>query len=190
MNTPSPEFLSLLEYRLQAVSIGHLALRYSVEWEAVPSIQISFDGKQVIEGKATAFTNGAIESAIVHSRALLEFLGLGGKSQTELVERASRNKDDDIGIEHFPGLSKLSIQRAVQPYPGPKGEAESALAYTIYLANKGLAHTTSLFRKHDSGSELLEIAFRGVRTLIVNNFYVPLAIEPPAYELQGRNSAV
>lgn len=190
MNTPSPDFLSLLEYRLKAVSIGHLALRYSVAWEDVPSIQISFDGKQVIEGKATAFTNGAIESAIVHARALLEFLGLGGKSQTELMERANRNKNDDIGIENFLGLSKLSVQRAVQPYPGPKAEAENALAYLIYLANKGLAHTTSSFTKRDRGSELLDIAFRGVPTLMVNNFYVPLVIEPPAYELQVRNITV
>ena len=190
MKSPSPDFLSLLEYRLQAVSIGHLALRYSFAWEDVPSIQISFDGQQVIEGKATAFTNGAIESALVHARALLEFLCLGGKSQTELLERANRKKNDDIGIEHFPGLSKLSVQRAIQPYPGPEGEAENALAYLIYLANKGLAHTTALCIKHDRGSELLEIAFRGVPTLMVNNFYAPLAIEPPAYELQIRNIAV
>ena len=190
MNTPSPELLSLLEYRLRAVAIGHLALRYSTAWDEVPSIQIYFDGKQVIEGKATAFTNGAIESAIVHCRALLEFLGLGGKSQTELVERANRSKNDDIGVEHFPGLSKVSVQHAVQPYPGPKAEAEGALAYVVYLANKGLAHTTSSFTKHDRGSELLEIAFRVVPALVVNRFYMPLAIEPPKYELQGRKHAV
>lgn len=187
MSMPNPEVLSLLKYRLQAIAIGHLALQYSVTWDEVPTIQILFDDKQVIEGKATAFTNGAIESAIVHCRALLEFLGLGGKSQTELVERARRsNNNDDIGIEHFPGLSKLSVQQAMQAYPSPKAEAEAALAYVVYLANKGLAHTTSSFSKHDRGSELLEIAFRGVPFLMINNFYVPLAIEPPSYELQSR----
>jgi hypothetical protein len=188
---PNSEVLSLLEYRLSAVAIGHLALRRAVAWDEVPSIKIFFNDTQVIEGKATAFTNGAIESAIVHCRALLEFLGLGlrGKSRTELIEIPNRSKNDDIGIEHFPGLTKLSVQRAVQAYPGPKGEAEAALAYVVYLANKGLAHTTSSFTKHDQGSELLEIAFRGVPTLVVNNFYVPLNIEPPNYELQGRKSA-
>lgn len=183
---PSPEVLSLLEYRLRAVAIGHLALRYAIAWDEVPSIEILFDGKQVIKGKATAFTNGAIESAIVHCRALLEFLGLRGKSKTELSEMLSRSKNDDIGIEHFHGLSKLTVQRAVQAYPGPKDEADAALAYVVYLANKGLAHTTSSFTKHDQGSELLEIAFRELPALVVNNFYVPLGIKPPNYKLQGR----
>jgi len=190
MNTPTPAVLSLLEYRLRAVEIGHLALRHSAAWDEVPSIEIFFDGKQVIEGKATAFTHGAVESAIVHCRALLEFLGLKGKSQTELIEILNRSKNDDIGIEYFPSLSKLTVQRAVQAYPGPKDEAEAALAYVVYLANKGLVHTTSSFTKHDQGSELLEIAFRGVPTLVVNNFYVPLSIMPPNYKLQGRKRTV
>ena len=189
MNNPSPEVLSLLEYRLRAVAIGHLALRQSMDWDVdvMPSIKIFFDEKQVIEGKATAFTNGATEAAIVHCRAILEFLGLGGKNQTKLVERVSRNKSDDICIESFPGLSKLTIARAVRPYPGSKADAEASLAYVVYPANKGLAHTTFSFTKHDRGSELLEIAFRGVPVLLINNFYVPLGIKPPNYELQSRN---
>ncbi len=186
MNIPHPETRSLLEYRMKAVAIGHLAVRYSTSWEAPPSITISFDGKLVIEGKATTFTNGAIEAAIVHARALLEFVGLGGKSETTLRERATRAKGDDIGIEHFPGLTLISIEQAVRTYPGPKGEAEAALAYVIHLANKGLAHTTTSFTKHDRGSEFLEIAFRGVPIIILNHFYAPLGLPKPAYELQSR----
>lgn len=190
MNLPSPELLSLIEYRMRAVAIGHLALQYASTWEEVPAVQIYFDGKQVLEGKATAFTNSAIEAAIVHCRVLLEFLGLAGKSQTELAECSARRKPDDQGVEHFDGLNKVSVEAAVRPYPGPKHEAESALAYVIYLANKGLAHTTSSFTKHDQGSHLLEIAFRGVPVLMANNFYVPLGIQPPEYKLSGRKRAV
>ena len=189
MNQPNPEVVALIEYRLGAIAIGRLALRYTMSWDSVPSIKVCFDGEQVIDGKATAFTNSAIEAAIVHCRALLEFLGLGGSTQTELFERATRAKSDDIGVEQFNGLSKLTVQRALQRYPGPKAEAEAALAYVIYLANKGLAHTTSSFTTHDSGSRLLEIAFRGVPALMVNNFYVPLGISPPDYEPKGRNRA-
>lgn len=187
MNLPAPELLALIEYRMRAVAIGHLALQYTSTWEEVPPAQIYFDGKQVIEGKATAFTNSAIEAAIVHCRALLEFLGLAGKSQTELSERLARSRSDDQGVEHFGGLRKVSVEAAVRPYPGPKHEAESALAYVIYLANKGLAHTTSSFTKHDRGSHLLEIAFRGVPVLMVNNFYVPLGIQPPEYKILAAN---
>ncbi|MEO6032719.1 MAG: hypothetical protein ABIP61_12595 [Burkholderiaceae bacterium] len=190
MILPAPELLALIEYRMHAVAIGHLALRYTSAWEEVPAVQIYFDGEQVIEGKATAFTNSAIEAAIVHCRALLEFLGLGGKSQTELVERSARSRTDDQGVEHFGDLKKVSIDAAVRPYPGSRHEAEGALAYVIYLANKGLAHTTSSFTMHDQGSHLLEIAFRGVPVLMVNNFYVPLGIRPPEYKVSGRKRAV
>lgn len=186
MNTPDAELLSLLEYRMNAIAIGHLALKYTRKWDHAPSIDIRFDGVQVIEGKATAFTNGAIEAAILHCRALLEFLGLKGKDKTTLNEITGKRMKDDAGVEHFPGLSKLSIQKAVETYPGPKEEAESALAYVIYVANKGLAHTTSSFTKHDQGSALLEIAFRGVPILLINSFYVPLQIKRPQFELQSR----
>jgi hypothetical protein len=190
MNSPAPELLALIEYRMRAVAIGHVALQFSSAREHVPAVQIYFDGKQVIEGRATAFTNGAIEAAIVHCRALLEFLGLGGKSQTELSERPARTRPDDQGVEHFDGLSKVSVDAAIRSYPGPRHEAEAALAYVIYLANKGLAHTTSSFTKHDRGSHLLEVAFRGVPVLVVNNFYVPLRIQPPEYKIEGRKRAV
>lgn len=186
MTTPTPADLSLIEYRLHAVAIGHFALKQVVAWDETPSIEIFFDGLQVIEGKATAFTNGAIEAAIVHSRALLEFLGLGGMGPTKLRELTGTRRTDDTGVEKFSKLTMLSISDAVRSDSGSPAEAEEALAYVIYLANKGLAHTTSSFTKHDQGSVLLEIAFLAVPTLVINRFYVPLQIEPPKYELPGR----
>jgi hypothetical protein len=189
MNAPAPSVLSLLEYRMRAVAIGHLALSYARNWDRPPSVAILFDGKQVIEGKATAFTNGAIEAAIIHSRALLEFLGLGGNGQTKLRELIAARKRDDTGIEQFPPLKRLPVPNALRTYPGPAVEAEAALAYVVYLANKGLAHTTESFTKHDDGSSLLDIAFRGVPALVVNNFYIPLGIEPPKYKIRGRKRA-
>ena len=92
---PPADLLALLEYRMHAVAVGHMALRQSMLWDEPPSIQILFDGKQVVEGKATAFTNPAIEAAIVHARALLEFLGLGlaRDSQTELKEAHQQKAD-------------------------------------------------------------------------------------------------
>jgi hypothetical protein len=186
MDQPNPELLSSLKHRLNAIAIGHLALQYAMEWDEVPSIEIYFNGKQVVAGTAKAFTNGAIEAAIIHSRALLEFLGLKIDGQIRLTRISSR-KRDDIGVEHFTGLSKLSTERAVKPYPGPNEEAESALAHVIYLANKGLAHHTSSFtNKNDEGTKLLEIAFRGVPKLMTNYFYVPLEIQTPNFEIQGR----
>jgi hypothetical protein len=183
---PPPSLLFLIEYRLRSIEIGRLALGYTTSWDETPSISILFDGKQVIEGTATAFTNPAIESAIIHSRALLEFLGLGGKSKTELKELAARRKTDDAAVEMYGNLSKVSIQRAMSFYPGLAAEAEAALAYVVYLANKGLAHTTASFTKHDEGSHLLDIAFRGIPALVVSNFFVPLGLDPPSIALPSR----
>jgi hypothetical protein len=106
-----------------------------------------------------------------------------------LKERQGRGYADDHGIEHFGGLPKLTIAKAVSFYPGSKAEAEAALAYVTYLANKGLAHTTSSFTKHDQDAHLVEIAFRGVPQLVINNFYVPLGLEPPNYKPPSRPRA-
>ena len=184
---PSADLLAILEYRLRALAIGHLALRYTAVWDNVPEMKIYFADKQVMEGRATGFTNGAIESAIIHCRALLEFIGLGaGTSATTLREINNQRKPDDNGIELIDTLRKVTIAEALAYYPGSAKEAESALAYVIYLANKGLAHTSTTFSKHDEGTGLLEIALRGIPAIIVNRFYVPLGMQPPAHQVQGR----
>jgi hypothetical protein len=186
VNPPSPFILEFVAYRLQAVAIGHLALRYATAWESPPPIRVFFGERQVIEGKATAFTNGAIEAAIVHSRALLEFMGLKGVGPSTLAVRPDARKDDVV-IEST-GLPKLSIESAVCMYAGPSAEAENALAHVIFVANKSLAHTTSAFDRKTGEAHLLEIAFRGVPKLVVEHFYKPLGLEEPSYEITSRTA--
>lgn len=188
MSTLDATLLSLLAYRLEAISIGHLALRHHMSWEEAPSMEVFFNGKQVIEGKATGFTNAAIESAIIHCRAILEFLGIKASkaSANEIMERSARTNADDMGVEQFAGLSMLTKAKALAAYDGEKSEAEAALALIFYAANKGLAHTTTSFKLHVGDAQLLEIAFRGIPKLLVNSFYVPLGVTPPNYELTFR----
>ena len=69
-NTDSNTF-ELLQYRMKSVAIGHLAILHTLEWDTIPSLKIYFDELQVIEGNALAFTNPAIEAALIHCRALL-----------------------------------------------------------------------------------------------------------------------
>jgi hypothetical protein len=169
---------------MRAVAIGHVALRYATAWESPPPIKVFFGERQVIEGKATAFTNGAIEAAIVHSRALLEFMGLKGGGPSTLAVRPDARKDDVV-IEST-GLPKMSIESAVRMYAGPAAEAESALAHVIFVANKGLAHTTSAFDRNTGEARLLEIAFRGIPKLVVEHFYKPLGLDEPSYDIKSR----
>jgi hypothetical protein len=172
---------------MRAVAIGHLALQFASSWESPPPIKVFFDDRQVIEGKATAFTNGAIEAAIVHSRALLEFMGLKGHGPSSLAARAGA-RNDDVVIEST-GLPKVSVQDVARLYAGPSGEAESALAHVIFIANKGLAHITSSFGRDAGEARLLEIAFRGIPTLVVEHFYRPLGLQEPPYEITSRSAA-
>ncbi|MES2399283.1 MAG: hypothetical protein V4573_04780 [Pseudomonadota bacterium] len=188
MSAPDTALLALLAYRLEAISIGHLALRHHMSWDEAPTMEVYFNGKQVIEGKATGFTNAAIESAIIHCRATLEFLGFQStkSSVAKIVERSARTRTDDMGVEQFAGLSMLTKAKALAAYPGEQSEAEAALALVFHSANKGLAHTTASFKLYSGDARLLEIAFRGVPVLLVNGFYVPLGITPPSYELASR----
>lgn len=178
-----------LAYRMEAIEIGRLALRYTMQWESPQPMKIYFGDLLCIEGSSTGFTNPAIEYAILHSRSLLEFLGLGLESDSKLAVRKSA-RCDDLVIEGFSNvhgqLKKVSIQQALHHYQGSSDEAEQALAYVIHAANKGLAHTTRGFLKHDESSRLLEIAFRGVNALMVNYFYRPMGLDPPTYTLQSR----
>jgi hypothetical protein len=110
MNIPDSELLEMLAYRMNAISIGRLALCHQMSWDYTPHMEIFFDGKHVIEGKATGFTNAAIESAVIHCRAILEFLGLQAakNSATQISEKLARNKSDDWGVERIPGLTMLT----------------------------------------------------------------------------------
>lgn len=181
--------LELLKYRMESIAIGHLAIRYTLEWNEVPPIKIFFGDAQVIEGLATAFTNPAIESALIHCRALLTFLGLSAKDSKTLQERTGSRKDD-IVIEGFSGpngaLKRVNIRDALNAYKGNKEEAEKALAYVLHTTNKALAHSTSGFSKSNEATKLLEIAFRGAPTLMINNFYNKIGLNPPRYELNSR----
>lgn len=60
-----------------------------------------------------------IESAIIYCRALLEFLGLQASrtSKTEITERGKRQMPDDLGIEQFSDLPKVSKAKAMLAYP-------------------------------------------------------------------------
>jgi len=181
----------ILPYRMQSTSILNLALRYVIDWDKPKSLEIRFDGKTCIEGLSTAFTNAAIESGIMHCRALLEFLGLkaDNSDHTKLASRTGKQKDDLV-IEDFTGpngqLARITIDEALSPYKGARDEAENALARVIHIANKGIAHSTLGPVDDPEDLRLLEIASRGVPTLVINYFYRRMGLKAPDYQLKSR----
>lgn len=177
---------------MQATAILNLALRYVIQWGESKTLEIRFDGKTSIEGLSTAFTNPAIESGIMHCRALLEFLGLKAdrSNHTKLATRTGK-QTDDLVIEDFTGpngkLSKITISEALSPYDGNPEEAEKALARVIHVANKGIAHSTLGPIDDPEDRTLLEIASRGVPTLVTNYFYTRMGLQVPSYQLKSRS---
>jgi hypothetical protein len=118
-------------------------------------------------------------------------MALNTVGRNNTLRQRKKARDDDIVIEKFRGpngvlLQKVQPNKALLPYQGSPQEAEKALAYVLHTTNKALAHSTNGFSKFNEASRLLEIAFRGVPTLMINNFYNYMEIEPPDYELKSR----
>lgn len=141
MSAPDEDLLSLLAYRMYAISIGRLALRHHMSWDKTLSMMICFDGTLVIEGEATGFTNAAIESAIIHCRAILEFLGLCSTKTSHITEITKRTRDDDLGIEKISGLAKVTKDLAVAGISANPTDAEKALSLILHAAKTRGLHT-------------------------------------------------
>ncbi len=179
----------LLPYRMQAVNTLNLAIRMRLTWPETPPMCIHVNGKLVVEGNLNAFTNPVIEAGLVHCRALLEFLGLCMTPNGKLGN-ISKRRGSDIGIEHFKTsnghLATVRPDQALNRYEGGREEAENALVAVFQITNKGLAHVTEKLIKNPKHERLVEIASRGVPSLVISHLYTPLGLEPPSYKLASR----
>ena len=180
----SDEYINIvIPYRMKAIDIFRIALRYELAWAAPKKLKMYFDEKLSVEGLSTAWTNPVIESGVMHCRACLEFLGLKEDTKNPLRLKArGRKREDDFGLEDW-GLPLLSVEDAVTAYGGPKDEAERALACVIHCANKGVAHPTSGLIIVDDDRRLYEIAARGIPSLLIRHLYTPLGLPPPNYQI-------
>jgi hypothetical protein len=178
----------LLPYRMQAVETLNLALRLRMKWAEPPPMCIHINDRLAVEGNLNAFTNPVIEAGLVHCRALLEFLGLCMTHAR--LSNIKRRRDSDIGIENFQNesghLSKAAPHDVLNRYAGGREEAEKALLVVFQVTNKGLAHVTEDLIDNPEHGTLLEIASRGIPSLVVSHLYTPLGLPPPNYKLNSR----
>jgi hypothetical protein len=179
----------LLPYRMQAVNTLNLALHFRMKWVEPPPMSIYIDGKLAIEGNLNGFTNPAIETGLVHCRALLEFLGLCLTSNGRLGTLKKR-RGSDIGIEDFRNgsgpLPQVKPDDALNRYAGGRAEAEDALIAVFRIMHKGLAHITEDLIDNPEHERLIEIASRGVPSLVISHLYTPLGLPAPNYKLTRR----
>lgn len=174
----------IILYRLGEVNALTHALNLCKVFYNPKTIEIYFDNKLTIVGNSTAYTNPVIESGLIHCRALLEFLGLR-LTRNRLSNRGQR-KLDDVGIEHYFDtkglpLKQLSPDLALASYLGQREDAEKALVSVFSTANKGLAHITSTLTTAELS--LLELASRGVESLIISHLYTPMGLVVPDYKI-------
>jgi hypothetical protein len=178
----------ILPYRMYAVSTLNRALQLRAKWSDAPSMTIYVDGKLEIEGNFDAFANPAIEAGLVHCRALLEFLGLCNRNAA--LSNIEKRHRGDFGIEHFKNaaghLKMVDPEAVLKRYGGGQAEAEKALLCVFHVANKGLAHITQDLKDHPEQGALLEIASRGIPSLVVSYLYTPLGIPAPDYKITSR----
>lgn len=180
----------LIPYRLGAVSVLGIALKYGLCWGSPKPMEIYFDGKLSIEGNSNGFTNPAIEAGLVHCRALLEFLGLCAENG-DLKNVNLPRRRDDIGVELFSNASGtlplVAPSVAVSRYRGSAEEAERALLAVFHVTNKGLAHLTYGLDMSQADANLIEIASRGVPALVISHLYTPLGLPAPVFEVASRS---
>lgn len=170
-----------IPYRLQAIQTMWWAYNKLHDLPPPRELQVFVDGKQLIQGNASAVLNPMVEAGFIHARCLLEFLGLRVE-KGKLVTIGNR-RADDIAIEHFAAngmaLGKVSPDAALSAYTGPKDRGERALVAIFDLANKGLAHFTST--SSDGYNSLdLEIACKGIPVLVQNHLYTKLHMPVPS----------
>jgi hypothetical protein len=65
---------------------------------------------------------------------------------------------------------------ALGRYPGGKEEAEQALLAVFQITNKGIAHVTEDIKDNPDHGRLIEIASRGVPSLVVSYLYTTKVI--------------
>ena len=172
---------TMLPYRLYALGAFEMALHLVAEFPGGADIECTFDGEPKMQGRSTAITNPSIEMGIVHSRVLLEFLGLKAKSDTKLVP--AKPRATDISIESF-DLDKVSIEQALAPCNGNQVAAESAIARTLTAANKLVAHSTDVIKIDNDSIESHLMTCKAIPVLFNLYFYQKLGLPMPNCEVE------
>jgi hypothetical protein len=178
-----------IPYRLQAVSTLSVALGLWPDNGVPVPMKIFFNDHLVIDSNSYGFLNPAIECGLMHCRALLEFLGLCELNGQ--LRNIGRRHDDDVHIEQFSNaagpLPMVTPAAAVGHYTGEQDEAERALIAVFHATNKGVAHLTSGLDALKSDAHLIEIASRGVPSLVISHLYTPLGLPAPDFEVTSRH---
>lgn len=162
-----------LPVRTAAVEDMLWALDLSDQFGHNVPIQIHIKDGPTIHSNAAFITSPMVASGYVHSRALLEFLGISAKDG-KLIQ-IQRRRQSDVAIEHYSSsgnpLQKISLDDVYAAINMPKSVVEWALVSSIEVANKFFAHVTTGEVLAMAMDSQVRIALRGVLILLQNHLY-------------------
>jgi hypothetical protein len=181
-----------IPYRLSSVVSGQIVVKHLINGIDLPkrSLKVYFDNKLKFTGTGAAFTNMAIETSLVHGRALLEFMGLKIDNVSDTVKEVEpnsrRRRSDDVGIEMLSGsngpLPFVTLADLSCRWPGDEDQMHQAFKSFITVANKGLMHFTS--NKEQVDYRQLYIVLSEIKALVVSHVYIPLELPAPELSIK------
>ena len=180
----------LLPHRLDALAIAVLMLKFRLKWEEPKSMQIFVDGRLQFEGHTTMFANPTVEIAVLHARALLEFIGLKAKDGLLLQLDLKARQRDDAAIERVFGrtgaLALVSPEDVGAIHPDDSEAAKRAIAQLIVAAHKGLAHTSATYFSNPMHAQDILLALELTQRLVEKYVYAPLGRQRPPIPVEVR----
>ena len=171
---------TILPWRLNALRIAHKFISFVKQYPEGGQYECRVKGKLKLEGKSTAITDPSLVMGLIHSRVLLEFLGLRVASEGTLGKACKHHKDD-INIESF-GLAIVTSNDALLPCTEDEKKAEEAFVQTITAANKLVAHSTEMVDLSSEAFNSYFICCTAIPVLFNLYFYERLGIEMPNIE--------
>ena len=173
---------TMLPWRLRALSIARLMINFVKQYPEGGKCRCIIKGELTeLRGKSTAITNPSIEMGLIHSRALLEFLGLSITKTGSLIK--ANKQPDDINIESFGGLRTVTREQALSCFTEDETRVESVFVQTVKAANKRIAHSTEVVGPMDEELDSYFTCFDAIPKLFRRYFYEPLERQFPNIEI-------
>lgn len=167
-----------IPYRLQSLRLCHSVCEQHMTPHRDYGTELWIGECLVLDEGNRLLVNPIIESGLIYSRVLLEFLGVGRDRKTGLLKQIKRSKEPgNISITDF-GLPMVTTTQAVSgfSYVTPS-EADAALRHVIETANKTVAHLTA--GPVSPGTfPSLRICCRVAIDLVCRHLYAPLGELP------------
>lgn len=176
-----------IPYRMIFIDMLRFACTILKSSQHPAKVEILFDSKPVLAPNSVYFiTNPFLEVGTLYCRVMLEFLGIkrNNKSGNLIARRACspQSCNQDLVIENF-GLNKISLSEAVTvPFEQDSQKVEQALASTIMLAHRGIAHFT-IDPVEEATIETQYLCSKVVPWLICEHLYKKMNLPRPQYEI-------